>query len=78
MQEVFIIDFFFINDLQMIVYNKMIVVICGSGAVANVAAYTLTKNGWNDVLVLEQNTINSGTSNYSVGLIGLFKPSKYF
>lgn len=37
-------------------------------------AYNLTKNGWKDILILEQNTIKSGTSHYCTGLIGLFKP----
>lgn len=46
----------------------------GSGAVANSVAYHLTKNGWKDILILEQNTIKSGTSHYCTGLIGLFKP----
>lgn len=50
------------------------VVIAGSGAVANSVAYHLSKNGWKDILILEQNKINSGTSNYGTGLIGLFKP----
>ncbi|XP_070494319.1 pyruvate dehydrogenase phosphatase regulatory subunit, mitochondrial-like [Chironomus tepperi] len=50
------------------------VVIAGSGAVANAVAYHLTKQGWSDVLVLEQNTIKSGTSHFSTGLIGLLKP----
>lgn len=50
------------------------VVIAGSGAVANSVAYHLSKNGWQDILILEQNKINSGTSNYGTGLIGLFKP----
>lgn len=46
----------------------------GSGAVANSVAYHLTKNGWHDILILEQNTVKSGTSHYCTGLIGLFKP----
>lgn len=37
-------------------------------------AYHLTKNGWKDILILEQNTVKSGTSHYCTGLIGLFKP----
>ena len=41
---------------------------------ANAVAYHLTKQGWSDVLVLEQNTIKSGTSHFSTGLIGLLKP----
>jgi glycine/D-amino acid oxidase-like deaminating enzyme len=34
----------------------------------------LTKNGLTDILILEQNQIKSGTSHFSTGLIGLFKP----
>lgn len=41
---------------------------------ANSVAYNLTKNGWKDILILEQNTVKSGTSQYCTGLIGLFKP----
>ncbi|KAG5672724.1 hypothetical protein PVAND_002825 [Polypedilum vanderplanki] len=50
------------------------VVIAGSGAVANSVAYNLTKLGWNDILILEQNFVKSGTSKRSTGLIGLLKP----
>lgn len=32
------------------------IVIAGAGTVANSVAYHLVLNGWNDVLVLEQNT----------------------
>lgn len=46
----------------------------GSGAVANSVAFHLTKLGWKDILILEQNYIKSGTSHFSTGLIGLFKP----
>jgi pyruvate dehydrogenase phosphatase regulatory subunit len=46
----------------------------GSGAVANSVAYHLTRNGWKDILILEQNKIKSGTSHVSTGLVGLFKP----
>lgn len=41
---------------------------------ANSVAYNLTKNGWQDILIIEQNTVKSGTSHYCTGLIGLFKP----
>lgn len=50
------------------------VVIAGAGVVANSVAYHLVKNGWNDVLVLEQETISSGTSRFGSGTLGLFKP----
>lgn len=50
------------------------VVIAGAGVVANSVAYHLIKNGWNDVVVLEQNRIGSGTSHFGSGVLGLFKP----
>lgn len=50
------------------------VVIAGAGGVANSVAYHFTINGWNDVVVLEQNTIGSGTSHFGSGTLGLFKP----
>ncbi|CAL1687136.1 unnamed protein product [Lasius platythorax] len=50
------------------------IVIAGAGTVANSVAYHLVLNGWNDVLVLEQNTIGSGSSHFGSGTLGLFKP----
>ncbi|XP_017884965.1 pyruvate dehydrogenase phosphatase regulatory subunit, mitochondrial-like [Ceratina calcarata] len=50
------------------------IVIAGAGTVANSVAYHLVINGWNDVLVLEQNRIGSGTSHFGSGTLGLFKP----
>lgn len=50
------------------------VVIAGAGVVANSVAYHFTTNGWNDVVVLEQNTIGSGTSHFGSGTLGMFKP----
>lgn len=50
------------------------VIIAGSGAVANSVAYHLVTNGWTDVLVLEQDKIGSGTSDFGSGTLGLFKP----
>ncbi|XP_029676057.1 pyruvate dehydrogenase phosphatase regulatory subunit, mitochondrial-like [Formica exsecta] len=49
------------------------IVIAGAGTVANSVAYHLILNGWNDVLVLEQNTIGSGSSHFGSGTLGLFK-----
>ncbi|KAB7503657.1 Pyruvate dehydrogenase phosphatase regulatory subunit, mitochondrial [Armadillidium nasatum] len=51
------------------------VVICGSGIVGNSIAYHLTREGWKDVLILEQNKIGSGTSSYGSGVLGLFRDS---
>lgn len=50
------------------------VVIAGAGVVANSVAYHLVQNGWNDVLVLEQGKIGSGSSHFGSGTLGLFKP----
>lgn len=50
------------------------VVIAGAGVVANSVAYHFTINGWNDVVVLEQNTVGSGTSHFGSGTLGMFKP----
>lgn len=50
------------------------VVIAGAGVVANSVAYHLVQNGWNDVVVLEQAKIGSGTSHFGSGVLGLFKP----
>ncbi|EDS26256.1 nad dehydrogenase [Culex quinquefasciatus] len=51
------------------------VVIAGAGLLGNSVAYHLTQNGWNNVIVLDQRTIGSGTSDFGSGTIGLFKPS---
>lgn len=50
------------------------VVIAGAGIVANSVAYHLSQHGWRDVIVLEQKEIASGTSDFSSGVLGLFKP----
>jgi 4-methylaminobutanoate oxidase (formaldehyde-forming) len=46
------------------------VVIVGGGIVGCSVAYHLTKLGWRDVLVLEQNLIGGGTTWHAAGLIG--------
>ncbi|XP_055542448.1 pyruvate dehydrogenase phosphatase regulatory subunit, mitochondrial-like isoform X2 [Wyeomyia smithii] len=51
------------------------VVIAGAGLVGNSVAYHLTENGWNNVVVLDQHKIGSGTSDFGSGTIGLFKPT---
>lgn len=51
------------------------VVIAGAGVVANSIAYHLVCNGWQDVLVLEQEEIGSGTSHFGSGTLGLLKPT---
>ncbi|KAK9890381.1 hypothetical protein WA026_010473 [Henosepilachna vigintioctopunctata] len=50
------------------------VVIAGAGIVANSVAHHLARNGWTDVIVLEQKKIGSGTSRFGSGTLGLFKP----
>ncbi|XP_050314039.1 pyruvate dehydrogenase phosphatase regulatory subunit, mitochondrial-like isoform X1 [Anthonomus grandis grandis] len=50
------------------------IVIAGAGVVANSVAYHLVKHGWNDITVIEQNKIGSGTSHFGSGILGLFKP----
>src|SRR5712691_4684826 len=46
------------------------VVIIGGGIVGCSIAYHLTKLGWNDVLLLEQNQLAGGTTWHAAGLIG--------
>ncbi|CAG9855350.1 unnamed protein product [Phyllotreta striolata] len=53
------------------------VVIAGAGVVANSVAYHLIENGWNDVVLVEQGKIGSGTSNFGSGTLGLFKPIEH-
>jgi len=45
------------------------VVIVGGGVIGASVAYHLTKLGWNDVVVLEQNQLTSGTTWHAAGLI---------
>lgn len=51
------------------------VVVCGAGVVGNSIAYHLTREGWTDVVVVDQNKTGSGTSHNGSGVLGLFKPS---
>ncbi|XP_055641737.1 pyruvate dehydrogenase phosphatase regulatory subunit, mitochondrial-like isoform X2 [Toxorhynchites rutilus septentrionalis] len=51
------------------------VVIAGAGLLGNSVAFHLTENGWNNIVVLDQNRIGSGTSDFGSGTIGLFKPT---
>ncbi|GLV45115.1 uncharacterized protein CBL_14312 [Carabus blaptoides fortunei] len=63
-----------IHNVNDSVLTQAQVVIAGAGVVANSVAYHLSKYGWNDVLVLEQDKIGSGTSHFGSGTLGLFKP----
>ncbi|CAG9759384.1 unnamed protein product [Ceutorhynchus assimilis] len=50
------------------------VLIAGAGVVANSVAYHLVQSGWNDVIIVEQRKIGSGTSHFGSGILGLLKP----
>lgn len=54
------------------------IVIAGAGTVGNSVAYHLVQKGWNDVVVLEQNKIGSGSSHFGSGSIALFKPISHY
>lgn len=62
------------TTLNGILPSQARVVIAGAGVVANSVAYHFVQNGWNDILVIEQGKIGSGTSNFGSGTLGLFKP----
>ena len=46
------------------------VVIVGGGIVGCSVAYHLAKLGWSDVVLLERNTLTSGTTWHAAGLVG--------
>src|SRR5688572_33115828 len=46
------------------------VVIVGGGVAGASIAYHLTKLGWKDVLLLEQNKLGGGTTWHAAGMIG--------
>ncbi len=45
------------------------VVIVGGGIIGTSTAYHLARRGWNDVVLLEQNTLTSGTTWHAAGLV---------
>lgn len=51
------------------------VVVVGGGVVGTAVAYQLTKRGWTDVVLLEQNTLTSGTTWHAAGLITQARPT---
>lgn len=51
------------------------VVIVGGGVVGTSVAYHLTKLGWRDVVLLEQNQLAAGTSWHAAGLVGRLRTS---
>ncbi|XP_043263332.1 pyruvate dehydrogenase phosphatase regulatory subunit, mitochondrial-like [Colletes gigas] len=66
-------DYHFSSEATVLPSQSQIV-IAGAGTVANSVAYHLVINGWNDILVLEQDRIGSGTSHFGSGTLSLFKP----
>ncbi|MEO6183251.1 MAG: FAD-dependent oxidoreductase, partial [Verrucomicrobiota bacterium] len=51
------------------------VVIVGGGIVGASVAYHLTKLGWKDVVLLEQNELSGGTTWHAAGLVGRLRTS---
>ncbi|HEY0757386.1 MAG TPA: FAD-dependent oxidoreductase [Ktedonobacteraceae bacterium] len=51
------------------------VVIIGSGIAGSSIAYHLTRLGWDDVVVLEQGALSSGTTSHAPGLVGQLRSS---
>ncbi|MGD9958786.1 GcvT family protein [Nocardioides sp.] len=52
------------------------VVIVGGGVIGASVAYHLTRLGWNDVLLIEQGRLSSGTTWHAAGLVGLLRASE--
>jgi glycine cleavage system aminomethyltransferase T/glycine/D-amino acid oxidase-like deaminating enzyme len=52
------------------------IVIVGGGIVGCSVAYHLTKLGWNDVVVLEQGRLTSGTTWHAAGLVGQLRANR--
>ena len=52
------------------------VVIIGGGVIGTSVAYHLAKEGWTDVLLLEQGTLSCGTTWHAAGLVGLLRASE--
>src|SRR2546422_6182066 len=51
------------------------VVIVGGGVIGTSVAYHLTRFGWKDVVLLEQNALAGGTTWHAAGLIGRLRTS---
>ena len=49
--------------------------IVGGGVIGTSIAYHLTKFGWRDVVLLEQNQLSAGTSWHAAGLVGRLRTS---
>ena len=52
------------------------VVIIGGGVIGASVAYHLAKEGWTDVLLLEQGTLSCGTTWHAAGLVGPLRASE--
>ena len=52
------------------------VVIIGGGVIGTSVAYHLTKLGWDDVVLLEQGQLSSGTTWHAAGLVGQLRASE--
>ena len=52
------------------------VVIVGGGVIGTSVAYHLAKEGWTDVLLLEQGTLSCGTTWHAAGLVGPLRASE--
>ena len=52
------------------------VVIIGGGIVGASIAYPLTELGWTDVVLLERNTLTSGTTWHAAGLVGCLRATQ--
>src|SRR6266702_5152610 len=51
-------------------------VIIGGGVVGCSVAYHLAKNGWRDVVLLEQGRLTCGTTWHAAGLVGQMRPNR--
>ena len=60
------------NDLP----SRARVVIIGGGVIGCSTAYHLAKQGWTDVVLLEQGTLSCGTTWHAAGLVGLLRASE--
>ncbi len=55
--------------------TKARVVIVGGGVIGTATAYQLAKRGWNDIVLLERNSLTSGTTWHAAGLITQARPT---
>ena len=51
------------------------VVVIGGGVIGTSVAYHLTREGWTDVVLLEQGSLAGGTTWHAAGLVGLLRAS---